>query len=152
VLIEPGATSSPLRIAVLGGQRARDVEAVVRGLSNDLGFAVIVACATAPDLAQSLTAVSTLPVIELRVPAKLEPDRIYVVPTDHEVEARDGHLVAVRSATAAPLDKLLRSLAETHGAATAVVLLGGPGADGVLGLKRIKEAGRRHDRAAPRRR
>jgi two-component system, chemotaxis family, CheB/CheR fusion protein len=130
-----------LRIGVLGAQRPADVETVVRGLPNQLGLAMIVACGDIPDLASTLRPVSALPVVEVSDAAPLHPDHIYIVPPDRHVEVRDGQLVVAGAMHDARLDKLLRSLSDTHGREAAVVLLAGAGADGVLGLKRIKEAG-----------
>jgi two-component system CheB/CheR fusion protein len=73
---------------------------------------------------------------------RLEPDRVLVVPADCDaVFQRDELVVTEGGRPRAPLDRLLRSLADEHGNRGTCVLLDGQGHDGMLGIKRLKEAG-----------
>jgi len=74
----------------------------------------------------------------------LEPNSVYVIPPDRQLEISDTEVAALPFAEPrgrrAPIDLFFRSLAERHGDGFAVVLSGG-GSDGSLGLRAIKEAG-----------
>ena len=77
--------------------------------------------------------------IPVRSATKLEPGRLYSVPLDEFVEIRDRSLVPTNSLRGDPLDALLRSAGDAYGARVIGVLLGGR--RGMLGLRRIREAG-----------
>lgn len=75
---------------------------------------------------------------------KLEADTVYLVPPRRGARAIDGTLLLTDGAAGnggMVIDLFLRSLADTHGAHAAAVLLSGPGGDGTIGIKRIKERG-----------
>jgi two-component system, chemotaxis family, CheB/CheR fusion protein len=65
-----------------------------------------------------------------------------VVPAISEGTFHGGELLVTAMGEArAPIDRLLRSMAEGLGGQVAAVILAGRGADGVIGIKRVKEAG-----------
>lgn len=130
--------SSSFRIVVIGAGEVAGVVTVLRGLPAHCGFAVVVQC---PGAAALTTDALELPVEVVRRKTLLVPDRVYVIPADHEGSFQRGDLVVAASSQAAPTDRLLRSLADEQGVAGAAVLLGARGDDGVLGIKRLKEAG-----------
>jgi two-component system, chemotaxis family, CheB/CheR fusion protein len=135
-------TSSAIRAVVIGAQTARPLQQVVRTLAERGGFALVVACPGDRDVAAMLRPHSVLPVTEVHERAQLEPDRLYVVPSDHDGAFHRGelHVTSAREPRA-PIDRLLRSLADDLGGQVAGVILSGHGSDGVIGIKRVKEAG-----------
>src|SRR5205823_5419955 len=69
-------------------------------------------------------------------------DRVFVIPAGCDGAFHRGELlVATSSPPLAPIDRLLRSLADDFGGQVAAVVLNGRGSDGVIGIKRVKEAG-----------
>jgi two-component system, chemotaxis family, CheB/CheR fusion protein len=97
-----------------------------------------------PSLLQKVT---KIPVHEIIDDVKVEPDHIYIIPSNKTLIANDGVLelsdrpekgVGTRYL---PIDLFFKSLAEIHGAHAIGVVLSGNGSDGTLGLKAIKEGG-----------
>ncbi|HEX4419370.1 MAG TPA: chemotaxis protein CheB, partial [Kofleriaceae bacterium] len=136
------AVPSTIRVAVIGAGGPMAVEQLFQSLPPRCGFAIVVACPAEPALAARLRPRAPMPVIAARGTMALEPDQIYIVPADCEAAFQRGELVvAAMSARPAPIDRLLRSLADDVGALSAGVILGGLGNDGVIGIKRLKEVG-----------
>ena len=75
----------------------------------------------------------------------IEPNRVYVIPPNANLNAIDTHLrlskLEERRIERAPIDHFLRTLATTHDSAAVGVILTGAGSDGALGLRQIKERG-----------
>jgi two-component system CheB/CheR fusion protein len=72
------------------------------------------------------------------------PGHVYVIPPGADLVLQDGALrLADREPGVghAPIDRFFRSLADGLGRDAACVVLSGTGADGTLGLKRVKEEG-----------
>jgi chemotaxis response regulator CheB len=96
-------------------------------------------------LAQALQAASHLPVRQVTKKVAIAPGHIYVVsPSQHLVMEANAivpsptlHVEERR----APVDIFFRTLADTYGARAVCVVLSGTGANGSMGLKRIKERG-----------
>jgi two-component system CheB/CheR fusion protein len=96
-------------------------------------------------LAQVLQSVTKMAVAQVTEKIKIEPNHVYVIPPDKHLTVKDG-FVLVSSNTQiedrrAPIDIFFRTLAEEHGAGAIAVILSGTGANGSMGLKRIKEKG-----------
>ena len=76
---------------------------------------------------------------------KIEPNNVYVIPHDKEIEVVDGHIKLLpRKATRTSnlsIDILFSSLAETHKENVIGIVLSGSANDGTRGLKEIKQAG-----------
>lgn len=76
---------------------------------------------------------------------QVEQNAVYVIPPNKFLASVDGHLSLIDAqepyGKRVAVDYFLRSLAETHGTKAVAVVLSGMGADGSLGLKRIKELG-----------
>jgi two-component system CheB/CheR fusion protein len=76
---------------------------------------------------------------------RLEPDRVYVIPPNANLEAIDTHLRLSRlepqRRERAPIDHFLRTLSRTHDGHAVAVILSGTGRDGAIGLREIKEKG-----------
>jgi PAS domain S-box-containing protein len=114
---------------------------------SDLAFVVILHLSPDHDsqLAQALQAISPIPVIEVTEKVKLEPNHIYVVSPNHHLVMEDGFVIPSINLQPeerrAPVDIFFRTLAESHGSRAVCVVLSGTGANGSMGLKRIKEMG-----------
>jgi two-component system CheB/CheR fusion protein len=136
----PAARGTSPRVAVLAAGTPGPLAQLLQMLPERSGFALIAVCQA--DVADALRAASTLPISLAHGRTRLEPNGVFVIPPDHEgVFQRDELLVMPAREPSAPLDKLLRSLADEHGARGTAVILEGRGDDGVLGIKRLKEVG-----------
>ena len=97
-----------------------------------------------PELLQKVT---NIPVLEISDDIKVEPNHIYVLPSNKMMVATDGVLLlAPRPAKSKnernlPIDLFFNSLAEVHQSYAIGVVLSGTASDGTLGLKAIKDHG-----------
>jgi PAS domain S-box-containing protein len=113
------------------------------------GIAYVVILHLLPDhdskLAEVLQTTTTMPVKQVKEKVKVEPDHVYVVPPDQHLTMVDGSIVVSPNTQIedrrAPVDIFFRTLAEEHGSRAVAVVLSGTGANGSMGLKRIKERG-----------
>lgn len=113
------------------------------------GIAYVVILHLLPDhdskLAEVLQSTTTMPVKQVKQEVKVEPDHVYVVPPNQHLSMVDGSIVVSPNTQLedrrAPVDIFFRTLAEEHGPRAVAVVLSGTGADGSMGLKRIKERG-----------
>ena len=75
---------------------------------------------------------------------RMQPDHVYVIPPNQNLEITDGHLVLsdfeAPRGQRAPIDVLFRTLAQSHPDGVGI-LLSGSGSDGTLGMQAIKEHG-----------
>ena len=115
----------------------------------DSGMAYVVILHLSPDhdsrLAQVLQTVTKVPVAQVTEKVLVEPNHVYVVPPNQHLEMRDGSIIVTPNTLMeerrAPVDIFFRTLAESNGARAVAVVLSGTGANGSMGLKRIKEKG-----------
>jgi len=97
-----------------------------------------------PDLLQKVT---SLPVLEITDDLKVQPDHIYIIPSNKMLLANDGILKLSprpekgKNQRNLPIDLFFNSLAEVHQSYAIGVVLSGTATDGTLGLKAIKEQG-----------
>ncbi len=96
-----------------------------------------------PDLLQKVT---NLPVLEITHDMKVEPNHIYVIPSNKMMVANDGVLELIdrtmaKSERNLPIDLFFHSLAEVHQSHSIGVVLSGTASDGTFGLKAIKDHG-----------
>ena len=97
-----------------------------------------------PDLLQKVT---TIPVLEIADDIKVEPNHIYVIPSNKMMVANDGVLQLTprssinKAKRNLPIDLFFTSLAEVHQAHAIGVVLSGTASDGTAGLKAIKDHG-----------
>jgi two-component system CheB/CheR fusion protein len=117
------------------------------GTSNSLAFVVVLHLDPEHESALHtlLQRVTTMKVVQVRETQKVEPGTVYVIPPGKSIRALDGHITlgepgADRSRHVA-VDVFFRTLADTHGAHAAAVVLSGGEGDGAIGVKRIKERG-----------
>ncbi len=134
------------------GASAGGLEAVtqlLQNLSPVTGMAYIYVQHLSPDhksmLKSILSKITTMPVQEIDDMEKIEPNNVYVIPHDKEIEVVDGHIKLLpRPATRTSnlsIDVLFSSLAETHKENVIGIVLSGSANDGTRGLKEIKQAG-----------
>ena len=96
-----------------------------------------------PELLQKATKV---PVLEILDDVKVEPDHIYILPSNKMLVANDGVLqLSPRPASKGqrnlPIDLFFTSLAEIHHNHAIGVVLSGTGSDGTQGLRAIRDNG-----------
>ncbi|HET6889777.1 MAG TPA: chemotaxis protein CheB, partial [Pyrinomonadaceae bacterium] len=116
---------------------------------KDSGMAYVVILHMSPEhesrLAEILQVASPIPVEQVRQRIKVEPDHVYVIPPNQNLAMTDGHLALTDMIGAeerrSPVDLFFRTLAESNEDRSVSVILSGTGADGSMGLKRIKEYG-----------
>ncbi len=87
-----------------------------------------------------------LPVVELSVDVRPQPDTIYIAPPNYDVILDEGKLglrePSGHPGTPKPLaDRLFKSLADECGERCVGIVLSGTGSDGSYGIRAIREAG-----------
>lgn len=113
------------------------------------GMAYVVILHLSPDhdskLAEVLQQVSDIPVIKVTEKVKVEANHVYVVPPNQHLAMSDGHILVSQNTREedrrAPVDIFFRTLANEQGPRAVCVVLSGTGANGSMGLKRVKEMG-----------
>ena len=96
------------------------------------------------NLAQILQAQTSMKVTQVTKTVKVEPNNVYVIPPNQQLEMIDGVIrptIAERPAGyRIAIDVFFRTLAEAYEKNAVCVVLSGTGSDGTLGLKRVKES------------
>ena len=144
----PGSDLTPVCAigASAGGIKA--LQEFFRAIDDRLGLAYVVIVHLAPDypsqLAEILSGCTSMPVLQVSDTPELKPDCVYVIAPDRELVI-DGNRVASRPfdeprGQRTPIDMFFRSVASARGDGFAVVLTGA-GADGAVGVRKVKEAG-----------
>jgi two-component system, chemotaxis family, CheB/CheR fusion protein len=113
------------------------------------GMAYVVILHLSPDydskLSNVLQAVTPMQVVKVIERTKIQPDTVYVIPPDKSLKMVDGYLTVTPVHTIeerrAPVDIFFRTLADSHHTRAVAVVLSGTGANGSMGIKRIKENG-----------
>jgi two-component system CheB/CheR fusion protein len=113
------------------------------------GMAYVVILHLSPEheshLAEVLQDSTEMPVRQVCEADQIEPNHVYVIPPNRSLAITDGHLALSEikriEERRAPVDIFFRTLAETKRERAVCVVLSGTGADGSMGLKRIKEMG-----------
>jgi two-component system CheB/CheR fusion protein len=141
------------KLLIVGlGASAGGIQALRKFFENvpeDSGMAYVVILHLSPDhdskLAEVIRTATKIPVAQITEKTKVTPNHIYVVPPNQHLSMLDGHIVVSPNAQIedrrAPIDIFFRTLAESHGPHAVCVILSGTGANGSMGLKRIKELG-----------
>lgn len=115
----------------------------------DSGLTYVVILHLSPDhdsrLSEVLQSSARIPVTTATDRVRIERDHVYVVSPRHSLAMQNGYLVQSENTRIeerrAPVDIFFRTLADSHGAHAVAVVLSGSGADGSMGLKRVKEHG-----------
>lgn len=147
------ARSDPNKFLVVGiGASAGGIQALKKFFEHvptDSGIAYVVILHLSPShdskLAEVIRVSANIPVTQVLEKMKIAPNNIYVVPPNQHLVMEDGHINVSQNLQTedrrAPIDIFFRTLAETHGSHAVCVILSGTGANGSMGLKRIKEKG-----------
>ena len=150
---EPVTTDGDENFLVVGiGASAGGIRALRTFFTNVPGhtrIAYVVILHLSPDhdsqLAEVLQNVSLLPVTKVEQRLAVEPDHVYVIPPNKGLEMKDGYIDVLEMTSnemrRAPIDIFFRTLAQSHGPRAVSVVLSGTGANGSMGMKRIKEMG-----------
>ncbi|MFL6276575.1 MAG: chemotaxis protein CheB, partial [Blastocatellia bacterium] len=114
---------------------------------SDMAYVVILHLSpthksTLDEVLQSATA---MPVTQVEDLVKVEKNHVYVIPPNKNLMLEDGVIRLAEPdhtrGDRVPIDLFFRSLAEVYRNNAIAVLLSGSGADGMLGMRRIKEEG-----------
>lgn len=133
--------------ASAGGIQA--LQEFFRQVPADSGMAYIVILHLSPDHDSQLVSVlqreTPVPVTQVTEKIIFKPDHVYVIPPNRHLTMDDGYIAVSNNMHVedrrAPVDIFLRTLADEHGPRAVAVILSGTGANGSMGLKRIKERG-----------
>lgn len=141
----------PFTVVAIGAS-AGGLEAItllLQNLSPHTGMAFIYVQHLSPDhksiLTSLLSRLTEMPVQEIDDMEKMQPDNVYVIPYNKEIEVVDGHIRLsprpLNKSSNLSIDVLFSSLAETHKENVIGIVLSGSASDGTRGLKEIKLAG-----------
>jgi two-component system CheB/CheR fusion protein len=88
---------------------------------------------------------TAMPVVQVSESTPLQPDHVYVISPNHDLAMSDGSLCVRDSQRPrghhVAIDLFFRTLADTHQDKAVGIVLSGTGADGAVGIARIKEQG-----------
>jgi len=150
---EPGIVSSTVDFPVVGiGASAGGLPALVRIFENmpavhEMAFVVILHLSPKhPSSAAAILQRATrMPVTQVNSKVTIEPGNVYVIAPNQQMSMMDGLLLVdplerPRGKHVA-IDMFFRTLAEVHRERSVAIVLSGTGADGAVGLARVKEQG-----------
>ncbi|MBA1274026.1 CheR family methyltransferase [Stutzerimonas azotifigens] len=144
---------STLSFPVVGvGASAGGLQAVSRFLEHmpaNSGMAFVVVIHLSPDhqshASSILQRATRMPVNQVTGTTRLEADKVFVIPPGKHITMSDGHLrlsdLERSVGRRAQIDTFFRTLADAHQNRAFGIILSGSGADGSVGLARIKEQG-----------
>ncbi len=148
---EDGKILSENLFPVVGiGASAGGLEAFrsfIKAISDQSGMAYVLVQHLDPNheslLPELLQKVTNIPVLEIADDVKVQPDHIYILPSNKMLVANDGVLqlsprTAKKGELNLPIDLFFTSLAEIHHNHAIGVVLSGTGSDGTNGLKAIR--------------
>lgn len=146
-------SAPPAAVRVVGvGASAGGLEAfsqLLRGLPHDRGLAVVFVQHLSPQhdsaLVSLLSSHTAMPVLQASEGMRLEPDHVYVIPPNVQMEMRGGglHLTPRPEDRSryTPIDAFLISLAAAARDRAIAVILSGTASDGAIGIREVKAAG-----------
>jgi two-component system CheB/CheR fusion protein len=122
---------------------------LIRAIPEKSGIAYILVQHLEPThesmLVDILQKVTRIPIQEITNNVRVEPDHVYVIPSNRLLTANDGRLQlsprGPKNEKNMPVDVFFASLAEVHQNHAIGVVLSGTATDGTLGLKAIKDHG-----------
>ena len=144
---------SQLHFPVVGiGASAGGVEALrlfFDALPGRTGAAYVIVLHLLPDhasvLPEILSSVTSMPVLQVTDATAIEPNHVYLIAPSMVLTMVDGYLRVQSPAShddrRMAIDLFLRSLAEAHRERAVGIVLSGAGADGAVGITRVKELG-----------
>ncbi|HJQ27280.1 MAG TPA: chemotaxis protein CheB [Blastocatellia bacterium] len=127
----------------------KPVQEIFRGLPADSGMAYVVILHLSPThkshLGEVLQNETAMPVKQVDDTVRVEENHVYVIPPNKNLLLEDGLIRLAESAhergDRVPIDLFFRSLADVYRNNSIAIVLSGAGADGMLGMRRIKEQG-----------
>jgi two-component system CheB/CheR fusion protein len=144
----PTPHTNRLRFPIVGiGASAGGLEALTQLLkalpaNTGMGFIAIqhLDPAHSSFLSQALGKATTMKVVQVENGMRVEPDHVYVIPPNADVELSGEKLVLVERGPQPhlPVDSFFRSLAHERGSQAIGVVLSGTAYDGTSGLRAIK--------------
>src|SRR5215469_11682305 len=148
--IQPMPKREPTVIGI--GASAGGLAALKKFLNHvpgNSGLTFVVVVHLSPDheshLAELLQPYVPFPVTQVSDTVPLEPNHVYVIPPNANLNSIDTHLrlskLERRGSGRAPIDHFFRTLASTHDGHAIAVILTGTGSDGTLGIRDIKANG-----------
>ncbi|MEX2589414.1 MAG: chemotaxis protein CheB, partial [Chitinophagales bacterium] len=124
---------------------------LIKAIPEDSGMAFVLVQHLDPHhkslLPEILQKETSVPVVEITDDIKVEPNHIYVIPSNKMMVVKDSVLLLTKRPKKSitdrtlPIDLFFTSLAEVHQSHAIGVVLSGTGSDGTLGLKMIKDHG-----------
>ena len=144
---------STLEFPVVGiGASAGGIQALLtlfEHMPNDCGMAFVVIMHLSPkhesNIDKILQNVTEMPVLQVTQPVAIERNHIYVIPPAMDLSMNDGYLRLQKPererGPQVAIDLFFRALADVHHSHAVGIVLSGSGADGSVGLSRIKEQG-----------
>jgi two-component system CheB/CheR fusion protein len=150
---DPGVVPSTLTFPVVGiGASAGGLPALLRLFENmpsgqEMAFVVILHLS--PNHPSSAAAIlqraTRMPVIQVASKVQIEPGHVYVIAPNLHLAMVDGLLIVGElerpRGQHVAIDLFFRTLAEVHRERAIAIVLSGTGADGAVGLSRVKEQG-----------
>ncbi len=132
--------------ASAGGLKA--IRTFIEAIPAGTGITFVVVIHLAPEhessMAELLQIGAKIPVVQVKGRTGIEPDHVYVIPPNRNIEITGGHLVLTEftqpRGRRSPIDVFFRTLAEKHPDGVAILFSGG-GTDGTIGMKAVKEHG-----------
>lgn len=151
-MADPHSPTSSNEFPVVGvGASAGGLEAfkrLLKAIPESSGMAYILVQHLEPNhesmLPEILQKSTPIPVEEITDNIHVEPDHIYIIPSNKLLTAYDGRLKLEprpKDKKSMPIDLFFTSLAEVHGSHTIGVVLSGTASDGTQGLKAIRGRG-----------
>jgi two-component system CheB/CheR fusion protein len=147
----PGYTPSKLPFFVVGiGASAGGLTAISRffaAMPAESGMAFVIVVHLSPEHESELAAIlqrkTSMPVLQVTGTVPVEVNHVYIIPPKNNLVMNDGRLQLVpvvrKNSRHGEIDLFLRALAEVHRERAVGVILSG--ADGAVGISRIKEKG-----------
>jgi two-component system, chemotaxis family, CheB/CheR fusion protein len=122
---------------------------LIKAIPENSGIAFILVQHLEPShdsiLSELLQRVTQIPVQEITNDVRVEPNHIYIIPSNKLLTASDGVLQLSprppKNVKNMPIDVFFTSLAEVHQSHAIGIVLSGTATDGTLGLKAIKDHG-----------
>ncbi len=114
---------------------------------SDMAYVVILHLSPDHDsrLAEVLQGITPIAVTQVTEKVHVLPNHVYVVSPNRHLTMEDGCIIVSPNTQTeerrAPVDIFFRTLAEQHSERAVAVILSGTGANGSMGLKRVKEKG-----------
>ena len=147
------AVAGTLHFPVVGiGASAGGLPALLRLFENmpassELAFVIILHLSPRhpSSAAAVLQRATRMPVTQVQEKAKIEPGHVYVIAPNQQMSLADGQLIVGElqrpRGQHIAIDMFFRTLADAHRERAIAIVLSGTGADGAVGVTRIKEMG-----------